>query len=82
MFYKSIFNIFRSKPKVAAPNQKIGSKWMLRAENGDPFPPKDFKPVEVLDVKDGWVRYRMNRYFDDERISVGLFLSIYREVGQ
>lgn len=66
-------------PAVARPEISIGSKWTLRS-NGDPFPSK-YPPAEILDVKDGWVRYSMGpptmSLFPDNRREIDSFLQIY-----
>jgi len=58
------------------PEITIGSLWVLKAK-GDPFPSK-YPPSQVLDVKDGWVRYYLSEYFPDERCKVDLFLAVYK----
>ena len=54
-----------------------GEKWRLY-NGGDPFPPKSL--VTVLDVKDGWVRYKIGsgEMFGDERMKVSTFSEVYR----
>ncbi|RJQ30348.1 hypothetical protein C4565_00760 [Candidatus Parcubacteria bacterium] len=44
--------------KVTPPPIKIGGKYRFIDDSGDPFPRKDGHLVIVLDVKQGWVRYR------------------------
>jgi hypothetical protein len=54
-----------------------GDKWILRTDNGDPWGCK-FPPVKVLDVKDGWVRYKIGDIiFTDERMKIEQFVSVY-----
>ena len=56
---------------------KIGQVW----SNGKDSSPweNDLFYVEVLDVKDGWVRYRWinSTMWQDERYEVGMFCSLY-----
>ena len=62
------------KAPVKAPI--AGEEWWLK--NDSPWPKKDQKPVKILDVKDGWVRYDMLSVFRDERMELGSFLHCYR----
>lgn len=66
------------KRKSQHPQIAIGSLWVLHNYR-DPFPTRDRPPVRVLDVKDGWVRYYIGEAFPDERMSVELFLGIFRQ---
>lgn len=52
---------------------------MLQPEKGDPFPPKSTRVVaEILDVKDGWVRYKiLESTSKDERMDIETFTAIY-----
>lgn len=65
-------------PVEAEPEIAIGSRWRFKTD--DPFPPKFL--VEVVDVKDGWVRYRMSTRLgilqDDERRDIDSFLYCYK----
>ena len=63
------------KPKIPKTPSK-GEKW--RIDDGDPFPPKC--TVEILDIADGWVRYKIGSgtMFDDERKSMSSFINCYR----
>lgn len=51
----------------------IGEIWYL--PDGSPWATK-YK-VSILDVKDGWVRYRIGSVFDDERKPLSVFTSMY-----
>lgn len=53
-----------------------GQKWVLPSDKS-PWPSK-FKPVTILDVRDGWVRYAMGSCFSDERKETKEFLSMYK----
>lgn len=62
---------------------EVGGKYVLRPRNGDPFPGKyDHNPSTVLEVKDGWVRYKIGSglLFDDERKSIEDFNDLYRKL--
>lgn len=58
---------------------QAGDKWILDSRDpSDPFEPKEtFPPVEILEVKQGWVRYYMNRVLPDERMPIERFTQIY-----
>jgi len=61
----------------------IGEKWCLKCDfDGSPWPKKDVVCVIVLDVKDGWVRYRIGEglLFGDERMKVKYFTRVYKKV--
>jgi hypothetical protein len=70
------WDIFRKKEPVVP---KAGEKWRM-PNKPDPWPQPDNPPVKILDVKDGWVRYRMNELFPDERKPMKDFLQLYRLV--
>lgn len=57
-----------------------GQTYLLRGNDGDPFPRKDRTPVKILDVRSGWVRYSMGTMFTDERMEQRMFLRIYDRV--
>ncbi len=60
---------------------RVGECWKFRETNDDdPWPVKDYGNVNILDVKDGWVRYYMNSTFPDERRTISSFVKIYRKV--
>lgn len=60
---------------------KAGELFIFKGMDGDPFPPKEQKPVKILDVKDGWVRYEIDSWiFKDERMKLDNFLYCYRKV--
>lgn len=52
-----------------------GEKWILK--DGSPWGSKH-KPITVLDVKSGWVRYEIGTVFNDERLKMGDFLFCYQ----
>lgn len=54
----------------------VGQFWR---RNGDksPWPQVEDSIVEILDVKDGWVRYYMNDLFPDNRMKINMFEAIY-----
>lgn len=45
---------------------KIGERWIRIAKNGDPWGEEGNDFVEILDVREGWVRFG--------RLSVGLYM--------
>lgn len=59
---------------------KIGEKWIFRSlEDGDPWQDeKNLHLATIIDVKDGWVRYKVNEYFPDERRKLITFLMCYK----
>jgi hypothetical protein len=74
--FKWLFGTVKPKPELP----KVGSLWGLANRNGDPFPSKKYPPSVILDVKDGWVRYRIGSVFNDERMELSSFLYVYRKV--
>lgn len=58
-----------------------GELWEFVREDKSPWD-YDKKPhvVCILDVKCGWVRYRLNEIFDDNRLEVEIFTKIYRKI--
>jgi hypothetical protein len=57
-----------------------GQLYGWRPTKEDPFPSKGDRRVEVLEVKDGWVRYRflpVGGWFQDERLTVYCFNHCY-----
>ena len=67
--------LFKKKPSMTP---KPGETWGFIECARDPFPPKHH--VKILDVKDGWVRYKMGILFDDERKRVSQFTKMYKKV--
>ncbi len=56
----------------------VGSLWLLNDKDRGPFPPKRYAPVEVLDYRDGWVRYQIGQFFPDEVMKADMFRIVYR----
>lgn len=63
------------KPAIAA-----GETWEFVDSLGDPWGNKKPFRVQILDVRDGWVRYNMGTLFPDERCTIKSFVGIYRRV--
>lgn len=59
---------------------KIGELWSFRDDYEDPFAPKR-NPVEILEVKKGWVRYDMT-LFKDQRMPLFQFVLFYKKSGE
>ena len=59
---------------------RIGEKWKLKEGDGSPWPTKEFPPVTILDVKEGWVRYEIGDAFPDNRMGIKEFTRIYEQV--
>lgn len=57
---------------------KPGERWAFQGKQG-PWPNKEHRPVVILDVRDGWVRYDME-VFKDQRMELDLFARMYRPV--
>lgn len=70
----NLFKTLFCREKTPVP----GEKWLFQGVHNDPWGPKDYRPVTILDVKAGWVRYSMGYPFDDERKELGLFTSMYQ----
>ena len=70
---------FKKRTKSPPPvGLTIGAQWVLRSEDGDPWGRK-YHPAEILDVKEGWVRYKIGDIiFTDERMKQDMFVEIYR----
>ena len=62
------------------PTIKPGEEWMLDDRESGPWESTRFKPVKVIDVKAGWVRYFVSEIYPDERMKIGTFVRLYRKV--
>lgn len=57
---------------------KVGQKYTLNCSKGSPFGTEFPQyPAIVLEVKDGWVRYRNSVHYQDGRAEEETFLSMY-----
>jgi len=56
-----------------------GQRWILRDGNDGPWP-RERPTVEILDVKEGWIRYSIGGVFTDERLIESSFRGCYRRV--
>jgi hypothetical protein len=65
--------VFPWGKKEVKPEVKIGQVWMMN--NDDPW--NDMR-VEVMDMKDGWVRYRYLPYESRFSKSISEFLQVYK----
>ena len=63
------------EPAIAA-----GETWEFVDLLGDPWGGKKPFRVQILDVRDGWVRYSMGSIFHDERHPIKSFVRMYRRV--
>lgn len=73
-----MWNLFRRKPKVIP---QPGTVWWLKCavNDGNPFRRK-IPAVEVIEVRSGWVNYRMlpkGGLFQDESLKLDSFLYCY-----
>ena len=73
-FIRGIFNKQESKPAEI----KIGSLWVFVKDWDDPFPSR-YKPIKVVDVKQGWVLYDMSSS-KNERLPIESFIDYYKPV--
>ncbi len=71
----------KPKYKIKVTDPKVGEKWFLRGDDGDPFG-ANHDPVLILEVKEGWVRYKMSRLFDDNRKPISDFIVMYTLVNE
>lgn len=58
----------------------VGSLWVIRRDDGDPFGPRSMTPSKVLAVKDGWVKYSLGpdeTKYSEMRRTVRMFLELY-----
>ena len=70
---------FKRKPKPQPILPAAGETWRLYIDDGSPWPVRGVT-ASILDVKDGWVRYSMGGWFNDERLKLSEFLHCYRKV--
>jgi hypothetical protein len=85
MFYRIIAKLLNwfdiKKPDVIVP--QIDEQWQLIDNNG-PWKTDELPVVTIRDVRDGWVRYKINSsfkfLFQDERLPIKTFVNIYKKV--
>lgn len=68
-----------TKPTLKIPT--VGSQWIFnRKATADPFETKPSSAITVLEIKQGWVRYKIGNgwLFHDERLSIEDFLDYYK----
>lgn len=72
---------FKREDKVAEVKlPEVGEVWYLR--DGSPWVKMNC-PAKILDVRDGWVRYKLNDIiYQDERMQIKSFVSCYQYVPQ
>lgn len=63
-------------PDAEADRPLAGEDWILQGM-GDPWPQKRECIARVLDVRAGWVRYSIGGVFNDERMKLETFTTIY-----
>lgn len=70
------------KPEVTTlPAIAARELWILCLKTAGPWEQKPYRPVMILDVRDGWVRYDMgSEPFRDERKTIDEFVCMYRRV--
>jgi len=52
----------------------VGELWYFDPQDNGPWPAKEHKPVQILAVRDGWVRYDLL----DSRMKVRDFVRMYK----
>ena len=73
---KRFVMLFLPKPKPTPKPPMAGETWYIKNES--PWP-KETQTVEIIDQKDGWVRYKLGDYiFTDERMELSRFTNRYR----
>ncbi len=80
LMIKKLIELLR-KPGEVLKNPEPGEVWQFVNRDESPWPkekPDNHGLVEILDCQDGWVRYRINRAFPDERCKVSIFKYMYR----
>jgi len=72
------------KPEPQAELQEIvvGSRWRFKPDDGDPFPNTRLTCATVLEVRAGWVRYRIDYCSSDTRRTLESFLYVYEPAGK
>jgi len=80
-FKKLLCKIGQKANMTILPNINPGEQWSLHIKSGDPWIQKSYRPVVILDVKNGWVRYDMGAEpFRDERKTIADFVGMYKLV--
>lgn len=68
---------------LAYPMPLAGDEYVFTPDKSDPFPSRYAEyPHAVLEVKNGWVRYRWSNTYNhqDERMELRLFQALHRKV--
>ena len=76
---KLLARLFGRKEKAQPDPIRPGESWVSAGSDGSPWPLACATVVEIMDVRDGWVRYRMGLLFPDNRMRESLFRRIYRK---
>ena len=66
--------------EIAAVDIAAGQRWVLCCADGPWEAEKNYPPVLIRDVKDGWVRYAIGSTFPDCRHTIKVFVNMYRRV--
>ena len=82
-----MWSMFKKAKEVVVPNKilavisdiKIGDKFALKNDDS-PWANAERPIVTVLDIKEGWVRYRIGHIFPDERKPIDVFLGMYNKL--
>ena len=77
---KLLGRLFGRKEKAQPEPIKPGDVWVSAGSDGSPWPPACAAVVEIMDAREGWVRYRMGLMFPDNRMREELFRRIYRKM--
>lgn len=80
-FFKKILN-FLLLPKK--PDPIPGEHYMLFENESNPFRNKNGPMVEIIDIKNGWVKYRFFgiSLFQNESMKIDIFHSCYKKIGE
>lgn len=70
------------QPEVMVdPNIPVkGQTWYIRAADSDVIWPRESPGVKIIDAKSGWVRYSIGQIFNDQRMPLDQFVSVYTPV--
>ncbi len=60
-----------------APSPNVGEIWALKGEG--PWPLSTCR-VKILDVKEGWVRYYLSKFYPDLRMKIKTFTDVYQKI--
>jgi len=77
---KRFVMLFKRQPKQEPKTPQAGEVWHI--PNETPWPKGGEVKVNIIDQKDGYVRYSFGgRIFNDERMELDIFINCYEFLG-